>query len=159
MMKSVTGLCFAVLLLLVAAKTGHAAEDDENTPPAGCVAQCRAQYLGIVKYSDAFNRAQEMKALKVFGKPIRQAVGDTDHLMRWRGKEFDFFELLGGDKKIKLEGIFVKGNPAYAPIPSYLLTANGITLDDISQRLRRPIRGFPIPRSDPELLFRQAGTL
>jgi hypothetical protein len=112
-MKSLIRLSFTTLLLLTIAQVAALAEK----VPAGCKAQCRAQYLAMIKYNDAFNRAEESAVLKkAFGEPVRQAVGKTDQLQRWRGKEFDFFELLDGAGKVKLEGIFVKGNPAYARI-------------------------------------------
>jgi hypothetical protein len=138
-MKPLTGLFLKIVLpmVIVAGVTERAA--GAETVPRGCSSRCKEQYLAMPKYRQAVSRNAEREVLKkAFGEPVRQTVGNTDQLLRYRGKAFDFFVLSDSAGKEKLLGIVVKGNAAYARIPSlnmgtgmptkWYYTANDITL-------------------------------
>jgi hypothetical protein len=94
-MKLFTSEFLKILLLpMIVAATGTPA--GAEAVPAGCKARCKEQYLAMPKYSDAFSGDAERAVLKkAFGEPVRQAVGNTDQLLRYQGNAFDFFYFVG----------------------------------------------------------------
>jgi hypothetical protein len=131
-----------LLLFAVVGVTDHASSAEKV--PARCTARCKEQYSAIIKYnSDAFSHDEERQILrKAFGEPVRQSVGNADQLLRYRGKDFDYFELSDSAGKLKLLGVLATGNPAHARIPGlqmgeakepgkptkWYFTANDLTL-------------------------------